>query len=104
MRGVQILSVALVVFLGHSLAIPVGTPIGAPELSRSETSLSKRQPDCSGSGNSEGDGDDVGCFWGRDEDGKGGEDEPGRFWGKDEDGKGDGDEPGYFWWRDASRG
>ena len=67
MRGIQILSVALVLFLGQGLALPVGTP----ELSGLET---RRQPGCAGSGTSgrdEGEGEKgfespPPCFWGRD--------------------------------------
>ena len=65
MRGIQILSVALVLFLGQGLAVPVG-------LSSLET---RGKPGCAGSGNS-GDKGEKGfespppCFWGRDASGK----------------------------------
>ncbi|KAM0797083.1 hypothetical protein BDR22DRAFT_864768 [Usnea florida] len=71
MRGMQILSVALVLLLGPGLAVPVGMT----ELSRLET---RRQPGCAGSGES-----------GRDEGEKGFESPPPCFWGRDASPKAD---------------
>ena len=106
MRGVQILSVALVAFLGNSLAIPLGTT----ELSRPETSISgracepvysKRDEDESGNPLKRED-DEPGCAWKRDED------EPGDRWKRDEGEPGDRwkrdeGEPGDRWKRDTLR-
>ena len=83
MRGVQILSVALVVFLGNGLAIPLGTT----ELWRPETSIAGRG--CIGKWKR--DENEPKSVWERDED------EPGSKWKRDED------EPGSRWKRDAPR-
>lgn len=72
MRGAQILSLALFVLCGQSLAVP----LEKTELERPDKSVAVR-----------GDNDQLGDKWKRDED------EPGLAWKRDED------EPGCAWKR-----
>lgn len=86
MRGLQILSLALVAFCGKSFAVP----LSGPDLGKPEISIARREDSDRFGEKLVRDEDEPGSKWKRDE-------EPGSPWRRDEE------EPGSPWKRFASR-